>query len=230
MSFHDLNNLTQGTTEAWPQLNISLTKDANVIPTVEGGVLWGDTLNKRFHLFGGAYTEGLPGNFHLLRYDIINDKWEDLGAPVTTIPMNITSYGAGVGISQTGEGYYYGGWVSNKSMQGWTSPPAMSSSLYKFEYDSNKFIPANSPTDNLARAEGTMVWIPAGDTGLLVYFGGIFEQSNGTSAAQPMNKILVYDPSTNAWFTQTATGEVPENRRRFCADVAWAPDRSSYNM
>jgi len=166
----------------------------------------------------------------LFRYDIINDGWDDLGAPQTTVPMNITSYGAGVGISQTGEGYYYGGWVSNQSMKGWTSPRAMTSAMYKYEYDANKFVPANSPSDSLARAEGSMVWIPAGDTGMLVYFGGIFDQGNGTSAAQPMNKILVYDPSTNAWFTQTATGEVPENRRLFCADVAWAPDRSSYNM
>jgi hypothetical protein len=102
--------------------------------------------------------------------------------------------------------------------------------LYKFEYDANKFRPANSPTDKLARAEGAMVWIPAGDTGMLVYFGGIFDPGNGTSAPQPMNKILVYDPSTNAWFTQTAIGEIPQNRRLFCADVAWAPDRSSYNM
>ena len=229
-SFHDLNDLTQGTPEAWPVLNISLNKDPNVIPTVEGGVLWGDSLNKTFYVFGGATTTGFPGEFHLFGYDIINDRWWDFGAPKTTW-LNIPSYGAGVGVSQTGEGYYYGGWISNTSMQGWTNPPTMSSSLYKYEYDQNSFTLANSPTDSLARAEGTMVWIPAGDnTGMFVYLGGIYDLGNGTTAAQPMNKILVYDPGSNEWFTQTATGQVPPNRRRHCADVAWAPDQSSYNV
>lgn len=229
-SFHDLNNLTQGTAEAWPVLNINLNKDPNIIPTVEGGVLWGDSLNKTFYVFGGAITAGLPGEFHLFGYDIINDRWWDFGAPKATW-LDIPSYGAGVGVSQTGEGYYYGGWISNTSMQGWTNPPTMSSSLYKYEYDQNRFTLANPPTDNLARAEGTMVWIPAGDnTGMFVYLGGIYDLGNGTTAAQPMNEILVYDPGSNEWFTQTATGQVPPNRRRHCADVAWAPDQSSYNI
>jgi hypothetical protein len=231
LSFHDLSNLTIGTPEAWPQLNISLSKDPNVIPTVQGGALWGDSLNKKFYLFGGALLQGLPSNFHLFNYEIPDDKWNDLGPPSATVPLNITSYGAGVGVSETGEGFYYGGWISNTSMQGWTQPPAMTSNLYRYEYDTNKFTPANPPTDQLPRAEGAMVWIPAGDTGLLVYFGGLVDPyGNGTQSPQPMNKILVYDPSENTWYTQTAVGVIPQTRRRFCADVAWAPDQSSYNM
>jgi hypothetical protein len=106
----------------------------------------------------------------------------------------------------------------------------MSSAFYKYEYDTNKTTIANSP-DMLPRAEGAMLWIPAGDTGMLIYFGGIVSPyGNGTSAPQPLDKIFLYDPSTNAWETQTATGEIPQNRRQFSAGVAWAPDKSSYNM
>jgi hypothetical protein len=167
----------------------------------------------------------------LFSYDILYDKWDDLGSPNIPVPPKIASYGAGVGVSETGQGYFYGGWIKNTSMRGWTSPPTMSSNLYKFDYDANQLKLMNAP-DKLGRAEGAMVWIPAGDNpGLLVYLGGLVDSSgNGTRAPQPMNKILVFDPATNGWFTQTATGEIPQNRSRFCADAAWAPDKSSYNM
>jgi hypothetical protein len=82
----------------------------------------------------------------------------------------------------------------------------MSSAFYRFDYDSNKTTSSNSP-DSYPRAEGAMVWIPAGDTGLLVYFGGVVAPyGNGTLAPQPLNKIFIYDPLTNDWFTQTGTG------------------------
>ena len=42
--------------------------------------------------------------------------------------------------------------------------------------------------------------------------------------------IRVYDINENKWFVETATGDVPSPRRGSCAGVAWADDRSSYNM
>lgn len=230
LGYHDLDNLTT-TSEAWPVLNLSPHKDPNVIPTVHGGVLWGDTVNKRFYVFGGADTSGPRAtDFTLLSYDTAYDKWDDFGTPKLTATLNISSYGAGVGISQTGQGYYYGGWIGNDTMKGWGPNKTMSSSFYKFEYDTNKTSSPNPP-DKLPRAEGAMTWIPAGDTGLLVYMGGLVDPyGNGTRAPQPLDTIFLFDPTSNSWFTQKATGQIPQNRRQHCIDAAWAPDRSSYNM
>jgi hypothetical protein len=232
LGFHDLKNLTLRGGELWPNLNISLSKDPNMIPTVHGGVLWGDSVNKRFFVFGGEDTAGFASNdFHLLSYDILYDKWDDFGRMEMASPPNISAYGAGVGVSETGQGFYYGGWISNASMRGWPQGRTMSSGFYKYEYDSNTTTIANAP-DELPRAEGALLWIPAGDTGLLVYFGGVVSSdgSGTTEAPQPLDEIFVYDPSTNAWETQKATGDIPQNRRQFTSGVAWAPDKSSYNM
>ncbi|PVH92279.1 hypothetical protein DM02DRAFT_700347 [Periconia macrospinosa] len=218
-----------GSDAGWPQLNINLNKNPQVVPTVAGGILWGDEVNKKFVVYGGEVTQGLAQNYHLFSYDILYNSWSDLGPPTTPIPPNISSYGAGVSVSQLGQGYYYGGWISNITMRGWTQPPTMSSSMYRYDYDANKLTAMNSP-DGLGRAEGGMSWIPAGDNGLLVYLGGIVDRGDGTKFPQPMGKILVYDPQTNSWFTQTATGAIPQERARFCMDAAWAPDRSSYNI
>lgn len=202
------------------------------IPTVSGGVLWGDRVNKRFYLYGGDWTDGLAQEpYRLLSYDILYDRWDDSGTPKITPPLEIAAHGAGVGVSETGMGYYYGGWISNASMSGWTQPRTMSSSLYTFAYDGNTFALAASPDTN-PRAEGGMVWIPAGDThGLLVYMGGLVSPyGNGTTAPQPLDEVFVFDASGNSWSVQKTTGEIPQNRRQFCVDVAWAPDKSSFNM
>ncbi|KHN96583.1 kelch repeat protein [Metarhizium album ARSEF 1941] len=201
------------------------------IPTVSGGALWGDNVNKKFYLYGGEWNTGYPSDpYRLLSYDILYDRWEKVDTG--EINAQIASYGAGVGVSQTGMGYYYGGWISNASMSGWSQPRTMSSNFYQYEYDTKSFTAKNSPEDNEARAEGAMVWIPAGDAqGLLVYMGGVVSNSsNGTVDPQPLDKIFVFDATSNMWSTQMATGEIPQNRRQFCMDVAWAPDKSSFNI
>ncbi|KAG7406769.1 Kelch repeat-containing protein [Fusarium oxysporum f. sp. rapae] len=107
----------------------------------------------------------------------------------------------------------------------------MSSNFYTYAYDTNEFTQGYGPDKN-PRAEGAMVWIPAGDpSGLIVYLGGIVDpHGNGTVAPQPLDQIFVYDATGNLWSTQTATGEIPQNRAQFCVDVAWAPDNSSFNI
>ncbi|KAK6697134.1 hypothetical protein SNK05_013576 [Fusarium graminearum] len=77
-----------------------------------------------------------------------------------------------------------------------------------------------------------MVWIPAGDSlGMLVYLGGIVDPyDNGTEAPQPFDEVFVFDTVGNSWSTQKTTGIIPQNRRQFCIDVAWAPDKSTFNI
>ncbi|KAJ0144351.1 Lignostilbene-alpha,beta-dioxygenase isozyme III [Fusarium oxysporum f. sp. albedinis] len=231
LAYHDLNNLVKRGGDLWPDLNISLSKNES-IPSVNGGILWGDSVNKRFYLYGGEWNNGFSQEpYSLLSYDIIYDKWDDFGTPDITPPPKIASYGAGVGVSETGIGYYLGGWISNASMSGWTDDRTMSSNFYTYSYDSEKFTQAASLSKQ-PRAEGGMVWIPAGDSlGLLVYLGGIVDPfGNNTEAPQAFDEVFVFDAKGNSWSTQKTTGEIPQNRRQFCVDVAWAPDKSSFNI
>ncbi|KAF5009440.1 hypothetical protein FDECE_4321 [Fusarium decemcellulare] len=231
LAYHDLNNLVKRGGDLWPDLNISLSKNDS-IPSVHGGILWGDNVNKRFYLYGGEWNDGFSQEpYSLLSYDILYDKWDDFGTPDITPPPKIASYGAGVGVSETGMGYYLGGWISNASMSGWTDERTMSSNFYTYSYDEGEFTQAAGPDEN-PRAEGGMVWIPAGDAlGLLVYLGGIVDpHGNNTEAPQAFDEVFVFDAKGNSWSTQTTTGEIPQNRRQFCVDVAWAPDKSSFNI
>lgn len=225
LSYQDLN---KDGPNGMPQLYANLSKNATV-PTVNGGILWDDAVNKKFYLFGGEYYQVPPNELVLYSYDILNNYWEILSVGSPSQNIQAVSYGAGVSIPERGEAYYYGGWLSNNSVPGWTGPRAATGGLIKWTMDSNQWSNNTGP-DSVKRAEGVMVYLPISDAGMLIYFGGVQDLGNGTMVGQPMDKIMIYDIASSKWYKQDAAGDVPEMRARFCAGATWAPDGSSYNV
>ena len=213
--------------EGEPPLYANLSKNGS-IPDLVGGTLWADNVNKRFYLFGGEYFQTPPSAYKLLSYDAIYNQWDSFGPP--SISISAVAWGAGVSISERGEGYYLGGWTSNTTTPGYTGDPVATNSLIKYDMDTNVWT-QNSGPDAMLRAEGVMVYIPASDRGLLVYFGGILQaNSSYPMVGSPMSNIYIHDLASSKWYVQNATGDIPEMRRRFCAGATWAEDQSSYNM
>ncbi|KAG9237320.1 hypothetical protein BJ875DRAFT_438577 [Amylocarpus encephaloides] len=226
LSYHDLTSSPPQI--EMPELFANLSKNATV-PSVSGGQLWADSVNKKFYLYGGEYYNQAPNSPQdIYTYDILNNQWNDVGAPNDGIQS--VSWGAGVGVSTLGKGFVYGGWLSNTSVAGWQGPPYATNSLLQYNMATNKWTNVTGP-DTIGRAEGVTVYIPSSLDGMLVNFGGVDVQPNGSISASPMNSIRLYDIRSSKWYTQTATGdEIPQNRRKFCADAAWSQDRSSYNI
>ncbi|RAL64513.1 hypothetical protein DID88_001988 [Monilinia fructigena] len=223
--YNDLD--TSPATAGMPQLNANLSKNAS-IPNVSGGVLWGDQVNKRFYLFGGDYYGTSPSSPNLYSYDVLYNQWESFGSPNNGVTS--VSYGMGVGISELGQGYMLGGWQSNASNPDWSGPPLATSGMIKYDYQMGTWTNNTGP-DQIGRAEGVMLYLPASRTGILVYFGGIqTPYNNETVIPSPMNQIHIYDIQSSQWYIQNATGDIPGDRRRFCAGATWAADRSSYNI
>ncbi|KAF2464857.1 uncharacterized protein BDR25DRAFT_241162, partial [Lindgomyces ingoldianus] len=217
----------------FPQ-EFNLGEKNSSVPSVHGGVLWPDTANKIVYLYGGEHADGPPAPFSLWYYDIVYNSWNKSNASVTdTKPDTVrASWGAGAVAQDRAVGYYYGGWLSSNSVPGYIAQTPLNSMLI-YNMKKNSFRNRTGP-DDTPRAEGVMVYIPAGDAGMLVYFGGIeFPYGNSTREGVSMylnEKIFLYDIGNDKWYTQNATGDVPEMRRRFCAGAAWANDRSSYNI
>ncbi|KAI5456047.1 hypothetical protein BGZ63DRAFT_518557 [Mariannaea sp. PMI_226] len=221
--YHDLSTVASS---GMPQPYANLSKNSS-IPSLNGGVLWPDTVNKRIYLFGGEFYQETPSDFKLYSYDILNDQWDSY--PTKSKVITRLSYGAGLSISSRGEGYYYGGWVNNNTEPGWTGNAVTTSNMLVYDMDSNTWSNNTGP-DNVGRAEGVMLYLPAGDGGMIIYFGGIRGTGNGHWVGQPMEEIIIYDILSGKSYTQNATGNVPEMRRRFCAGVSWPDDQSSYNI
>lgn len=165
--------------QGMPQPYSNLTKGSNV-PSVHGGVLWPDTVNKLFYLYGGEYYQSSPSSFTLWFYDTIYDTWNS--TQTDNYQILRASYGAGAVAQSRGTGYYYGGWLSNASVPSWGPQPLALSNLLIYDMIKNTW---NNATgfDSVPRAEGVMLYLPISDAGMLVYFGGIqmpFTPGNNT--------------------------------------------------
>lgn len=123
-----------------PPLYANLSKNGS-IPNVAGGALWSDSVNKRLYLFGGERNAGeSPMPFNLYGYDILNNQWDSFGPSRTGASISKVSYGAGVSVDTRGEAYYYGGWLSNASVPGWGTGPAVATTgLVRYTMDTNSF-------------------------------------------------------------------------------------------
>lgn len=222
--YHDLSETSQS---GMPPPYANLSKNSS-IPNVHGGILWPDDVNKRLYLFGGEFYQETPWSFSLYAYDIINDHWDNYGSPRSSDVVGV-SYGAGVAISNRGEGYYYGGWINDATDADWNDTGMLTSYMIRYDMDANSWANMTGP-DDVGRAEGVMVHLPVGDGGMLIYFGGIRSTVDGSWEAQPMNEIILYDVLSGKSYFQNATGDIPELRRRFCAGATWVDDQSSYNI
>ncbi|KAJ9642294.1 hypothetical protein H2199_004674 [Coniosporium tulheliwenetii] len=219
--YNDLDH----TSEGMPQLHANLSKSSSV-PSVSGGVLWADELNKVFYLYGGEYQTN-PEGFNLWAYDTINNTWYTAG-PTNSIQR--VAWGAGVAVNEIGAGFYLGGWLNENTVPGWRGTPVATNALIRYDFDTQQWTNSTGP-DETGRAEGIMVYMPVSDGGLLISFGGVLDPyRNGTVVGDALSTIHIYDIRSGNWYVQTATGDIPEMRRSFCGGVTWADDKSSWNV
>lgn len=155
----------------FPQEYDNLSK-SSYIPSVQGGILWADIVNKLFYLFGGEYYQTPTEPFALWQYDVIYNTWNATNSDTSGVSR--VSFGAGAVVDDRAIGFYYGGWLSNNSVPGWAGIPMATSNLVQYDMLTSTWYNYTGPDSN-GRAEGVMLYIPASDAGMLVYFGGIVQ-------------------------------------------------------
>ena len=145
------------------------------MPVVSSGVLWPDQANKLFYLYGGEYssTTEVQSFETLWFYDTFRQTWNRsrFGAlDQGTNPITWPASGAGT-VDDDGVAYYYGGYLNNKTMPGWSGGAQMMNSLVAFDMNKNTWY--NRTIDEVPRAEGSLHYIAAGKQGSLIYLGGV---------------------------------------------------------
>jgi hypothetical protein len=154
-----------------------LTKDPDV-PSVSGGVLWPDTTNKLFYLFGGEFDSvpAVQAFNKLWFFDVIYNTWNYTSNSNNWAGISWPALGAGA-VTETGTAYYYGGYLSNKTTPKWSSSPLMLPSLISLNMNTQAW--SNRTYDPTPRAEGTLHYLPSSAEGLLVYLGGVEMHADG---------------------------------------------------
>lgn len=167
----------------FPVQYTNLSKPSSV-PTVVGGALWADEVNKKFYLFGGEYdsTQSQPSTRGFYAFDTVDEKWSEIQLDRSYSEKAIAqpSFGASAVDPNRGRAYFYGGWKSNgiEADYNGTDREATSDMVY-YDFDEDIWY-KDSFYDVTPRAEGTLFYIPAGVAGMLVYFGGVERGSNGS--------------------------------------------------
>ncbi|KAF3920225.1 hypothetical protein AA313_de0206952 [Arthrobotrys entomopaga] len=201
-----------------PPLVTSLRAKPAGVPSLAYGTLWPDTVNKKLFLYGGLFTNANPTPFDLWMYDTLYDTWAVVNQ--TTQVSRIWG-GASAVVQSLGRGYYLGGYIGKESEYGWEGDDVAVSGLLMYDMVANVWTNETLP-NNQKRAEGVLIYVPVGDNGILVSFGGITVNGDGMGNVTgiPMDQISIYDISSSKWYQQTATGDIPGSRRLFCAGVA----------
>lgn len=140
--------------------------------------MWPDVTNKLFYLFGGEYVDvtSVQPFTSLWFFDVVYNTWNRTNPSSSQNGIGWPAFGSGV-VAESGTAYYYGGYLSNKTTLNWSSDPLMLSSLVSFDMDTQ--IWSNHTYGDVPRAAGTMHYIPASASGMLVYFGGVETDPTG---------------------------------------------------
>ena len=152
--------------------------------------MWPDTVNKVFYQYGREYPNNTARAFgSLWSYDTIYNTWNQSAGPDAQSAISWPAFGAGATTDQ-GIGYYYGGYLSAKTISPWNGDPVMLKDMVSYNMTERTW--SKRSYQATPRAEGTLQYITAGERGMLVYFGGV-EMVNGKKTyvcfAKPFKRI-----------------------------------------
>jgi hypothetical protein len=140
--------------------------------------------------------------------------WESIIRPCS----GLISYGAG-------KGYILGG-ASCPDLRDDQLPPI--SGLLEFDMATRTLVNSTVSGSQFDRGVhmGGMLYVPNyGTNGIFVVIGG--EDSNLNLL--PMDTISLFDPTSNKWYTQHTTGDIPRPRKSFCV-AGVASSNGTYEM
>lgn len=230
--------------------SVTSTNHPYDIPALAAGVAFvpSDASDTKFYTFAGNYPSA---NVSAISYTPPPQNFDQVGllwSYDTRSGLWATEYGAGIvtglqgGSSATNpflnEGYYLGGiqdnWVIKDSGGFFVEGMVVLNMNRTDQSWRNESVPG------LSTFGAFMEYIPVGDQGALVAFGGQGYQAGilggSPSVSLEMSQIQVYDVARRTWKTQRASGSpgsettIPAPRILGCSVMVPAPDNSSYNI
>ena len=213
-------------------IDIQVYSKTNGPPSLNYGKLWASADGKSFYAYGGV--PGLAPNNHPPNppnslWQFSDGGWTEVTQPNGNLFPSLTRPAVSLAASGNGVGYMLGGYDSLHNVtfdpnRPWTPVPGILS------YNMTTGAWTNSSATGFSQAGtafvGALEFVPIfGSNGLLIAMGGETSSSSGWwDVGQNLNSfanISVYDPSTQTWYWQNATGytgpgDIPGGSSMFC--------------
>ncbi len=152
--------------------------------------------------------------------------WEEILGPLSKpFPHGIIRPSSGASVSDGSIGYYLGGWTN-----GATTPSrsiddrfyVRSPGFLRFDFGSLTL----TNTSDTTYPAGRMIDVSNyGNSGLLFMLGG-----GDPTDTVGFNNISIYDKTERKWYSQLASGRVPDPRAEFCVVGIQGKKSSSFEM
>ena len=192
-----------------------------------GQALWFDEKRNLIYCFGGFRTL-VSDSIDPTPFESIwaftpdgrgSGNWKEVLGPTgaNVFPSNIVRPSDGGFCNDESSGYYVGGFVYPRSTRSVTAPEA-SRGLLTFRFNDSQL--TNTSDGNYERSldqtnlygSGKMVNIPTFGTGGIIVLLG---EGNPAQVISFIN-ITIYDKTEQKWYSQFASGALPEPRSDFC--------------
>lgn len=245
-------NRTENTTYAldlskdWTNstLNFVQTTRPTEAPALLGESLWFDDKRDSIYCYGGQRSYGTPALESLkppvesiwgFEQNNGSAAWFEVLGPVSTSPWppNIQRLTYGTSVGDGDRAYYLGGFYSRETSPSSTLGPHRVAPPGLLVFDLDALTITNSsdgghvaPYVDGDWPPGTMINIPTyGDDGILTVLPG-----GSASNDFAFNNITLYDKKNQKWYSQLASGDIPEPRSHFCATGVEGSGNASFEM
>lgn len=242
------DTLSIGLSQSWTNDSVSINVINKTAPIVNYAALWADPNNQSFYQWAGEQSFDLPRGTNppipsdsLWQFTVDGNgkgSWSQQSIASNSIFPSLTRPAAAYVAYGNGVGYALGGYSSARTSPqtaGLTSFQPIPG-LVSYNTTSNQW--SNDSATGFSTygtAEyGQMHYVPGfGSEGILVVVGG--ETSNQIAWTDTGSNLLsfatinIYDPSNKTWYNQSATGQIPESRDRFCS-VGVQGDNGTYEL
>lgn len=204
----------------------------------QGGALF--TTLDSFYVFAGLGDGSTTENNVLAMYNTTSSQWSSHSVSGGNYNKLNRLFPGAASVPSTGLSFFSGG--SNSGV----FQPGQPTGMLRFDASSpdalswrNETATSGSGVAVPARVAGNMVYVPMGEQGVVLLWGGYNgTEVNATTGAPAFSyqvldneRIYVYDIASASWNIVWAQGdEIPGRRSETCAVVSAAPDYSSFNI
>ena len=239
-----LSTLTIPLDKSWSNstLEIVSTDNPSDFPILSVQSLWWDgEYSQSLYAFGGgtSITETDTVDPLSVWMFLPEEKvWAERFGPDANIWQNLTRSSRCGSVYTPNAGFCLGGYSGPYSTD--VDPPPMDTPLQgmiQFNFESLTWdnVSSTGASQQGFLVSSQMEYIPAyGKEGILVSMGGDAPVSQDQyypgSNQMPMSDITIYDIKSQQWYSQTATGDVPDGRSEFCSIIAHGGDNESWEM
>ncbi|KAL2874548.1 hypothetical protein SGCOL_010322 [Colletotrichum sp. CLE4] len=208
---------------SWTNSSITMTSTPKKGATFNKQAMWRDPSSNAFYVWGGmmSYT-GIPPPNEIWRFEVDGNgggTWSQI-TPTSVVAFTQLVRSAEASFTQSKDvGYYFGGYANRLSDTSVSGKNIAIPGLVSYNMTSGEI--KNTSTTGFGQygtlIEGSAQFVPFGSSELLLFLGGGESQMFLSGYKElDFNKVTLYNPSTDKWYTQQTAGARPIRRGKFC--------------